>query len=157
MLISGHYLNRSIWCSQNRRKLFLLAGVGVGSLAYLLDQFLLADFSRRAYFERSAVRYVGIHPLTLDGVNPTWLGYVVFFGLMLFLHRWWIDMNPQRLRRLGLWRLFTAGTAAWLVSMIFSFPQGDAILWAVTISAAVQLASPWGLVERQHSFRGVGP
>lgn len=154
ILLGGRCVESVAWCRRNRRKTFLLAGVLIGSLAFVLDQFLLVDYSRQAYFERSAVRFIGVHPLSLDGVNPTWLGYVIFFSATLFLHRWWLDMNPQRSRRLGLWRLFTAGVAAWLVSMIFAFPQGDAILWAATISAAVQLAAAWTPDERRSSFRG---
>jgi hypothetical protein len=79
------------------------------------------------------------------------LGFAVFFGGMMFWHRWWQDMSPKRKRQLSIGRLATSAVAAWFLTIIFAFPQTPAILWALTISAAVQLATPIASSDRRVS------
>jgi len=88
-----------------------------------------------------------------SGMNPTLLGYLVFFGGFLFIYRYWEDMNPRRSRQLSVGRLLTAAITAWLMTIVFAFPQWPAVFWAVTMSAAVQLASPWTAVVRQTVYQ----
>ena len=90
--------------------------------------------------------------MTVDRVNPTWLGYVVFFGGLFFVRRWWVDVSVERKSRLSLSRLFSAGLTAFLVTTFFEFAATPAILWAVLLSATVQLAAPWSPTRRRDSF-----
>jgi hypothetical protein len=112
----------------------------------------LVEYTQNYFARQPAFRSLGVHPLAAGGTNPTWLGYVVFFGGMMFLHRWWVDMDPQRKHRLSVGRLLTAGLAAWLMTVFFAFPEWPAILWAATISASVQLASPWSPSRKRDSY-----
>lgn len=152
ILLANQCVKRTSWGEGHPRWVNLFAGVCVGSLACLLDQFLLVEFSQR-YFERQpAFRQLGVHSLTTEAMNPTWLGYVVFFGGVFFLHRWWLDVDPHRTRRLSVGRMFSAGLAAWLMTVFFAFPEWPALLWGATLSATVQLATPWTGPRRREAF-----
>jgi hypothetical protein len=143
VLITGQLMRRGNWFEKNSRKTFLAAGIVIGSAACLLDQFLLVDFSSQAFRYSPAYRTLGVRPLTEPGMNPTWLGYVVFFGGVMFLHQWRYDVSARRQIRFSLGRMATAGIFAWLMTILFAFPQWPGILWAAVISAAVQLSSSW--------------
>ncbi|MFO1045281.1 MAG: protein kinase [Planctomycetaceae bacterium] len=137
---------------RNSRKTFLMAGLLTGLAAYGLDQYLLVEFTRAAGYSPVFAR-IGIHPLMDSGMNPSLLGYLVFFGGFLFIYRYWEDMNPRRPRQLSVGRLLTAAITAWLMTIVFAFPQWPAVFWAVTMSAAVQLASPWTAAVRQTVYQ----
>lgn len=143
ILLAGQLRHRSAWLKRNPRKAFLAVGILLGSLAYGLDQYLLVDFANPSSHDSPVFKSLGVHRLTESGMNPTWLGYTVFFGGIMALHRWRSDMSPKRSRQLSFGRLATAGIAAWLLTVMFAFPQWPAVLWAVAISAAVQLSAPW--------------
>jgi len=88
------------------------------------------------------VQTIGQHPLTTDGMNPSWIGYLVFFGGLFWFRNWQEDMRADRASQWSLSRLVAAGLMAWLLTFVFAFPQRTALLWGVAISLAVQLASP---------------
>lgn len=139
---------RSPRVQRNPRKTFLIAGLLTGLAAYGLDQFLLVDFARTAQYSPVFDR-VGIHPLMENRMNPTLLGYLVFFGGFLFVYRIWDDMNPRRSRQLSIGRLCTTAIAAWLMTVFCAFPQWPAVFWMIAMSGAVQLASPWTVAMRR--------
>lgn len=141
ILFANQLQQRSTWVKRNPRKTFLAAGMLLATIASSLHQYLLVDYAQPGRFG-SAFRNIGVHSLVDPSTNPTWLGYAVFFGGLLFWRGWSQDMSPRRNRQLSFGRLVTCGFAAWLLTVMFAFPQGPAILWAVTISAAVQLATP---------------
>ncbi len=151
LLIANQCVRRTSWGDRHPRLVNLIAGVLVGSLAFGLDEFLRVDFQRTG-FPQSAFQSLGVHPLTVDRLNPTWLGYAVFFGGLFFFRRWWLDVDAQRSKRLRLGRLFSAGLTAFLVTVFFEFPATSALLWAVTLSTTVQLASPWSPARHRDSF-----
>ena len=122
------------------RKVYLLVGLLTGALAYGLDQYLLVDLHTK--LGSAAFNSIGVHRLMDSDMSPTWLGYSIFFGGILFWHRWWQDLSPRRSRPVSVGRLCTAGFAAWLLTVFFAFPQWPAVVWVVATSAAVQLASP---------------
>jgi hypothetical protein len=141
VLLTGQLSRKVTWLQKNPRKTFLAVGLLLGALSYGLDQYLLLDYSSPAGYS-PAFRSIGVHRLVEANMNPSWLGYSVFFGGILFWHRWWQDMSAKRSHQISFGRLLTAGFAAWLFTTFFAFPQWPAILWTVTISAAVQLATP---------------
>jgi hypothetical protein len=152
VLLSGKLIRKDSWFEKNPRKAFLGVGVLTGLAAYVLQQFLIVDFSNQMFGYSAAYRTIGVHPLIEREMNPTWLGYIVFFGGLMFWHRWWKDMTLQRTKRVSLGRIATAGLAAWLLTFLFAFPPEPAILWAVTISFAVQLSSTWSPRSKRVAF-----
>ena len=151
LVMANQCARRTSWGDRHPRLVNLIAGVLVGSLAFGLDEFLRVDYQRTG-LPQSVFQSLGVHPLTVDRLNPTWLGYLVFFGGLCFFRRWSLDMDPQRPKRFGLGRLFSAGLTAFLVTVFFEFPATPAMLWAVTLSATLQLASPWSPSRQRDSF-----
>ena len=153
VLLTGQLRRRFTWLEKNPRKTFLVVGILVGAIAFGLDQYLLVEYSKPSFSYSPAFKSLGIHRLIEWDMNPTWLGYTVVFGGIMFWHRWWLDMSARRHRQLSFGRLGTAAIAAWLLTVVFAFPQWPAILWAVTISASIQLATPWSPPQRRPSMR----
>lgn len=138
----------SQWIEKNSRKTGLAIGALLGCIAFGLDRYLMLDFGSLAKTNSPVFQSIGVHRLIESNLSPTLLGYVVFFGCFLFLHSWWQDASPRRSLQLSFGRLGAAAVTAWLLTLAISFPLWPAILWAVTISAAVQLATPWPIVRR---------
>ncbi|MBS0205047.1 MAG: serine/threonine protein kinase [Planctomycetes bacterium] len=153
VLLGGQLRQRVRWMEKKPRTVSLGIGAMIGMLAYGLDQYLLAGFDGYATRYSPAFRSLGVHPLVDSSMNPTMLGYVIFFGGLVFLQSWWFDTSRHRSRQLGLGQLVAAGIAGWLMTVIFAFPQWPAVLWAVTISAAAQLATPWSAIPRHTARR----
>lgn len=151
LVIANQCARRTSWGDRHPRLLNLIAGVLVGSFAFGLDEFLRVDYQRTG-LPQSAFQSLGVHALTVDRLNPTWLGYMVFFGGLFYFRRWWLDVDSQRPKRLSFGRLFSAALTAFLVTVFFEFPATPAMLWAVTLSATAQLATPWSPAQRRDSF-----
>lgn len=142
ILIAVQLGRHSPWIEKNSRKTGLAIGALLGCIAYGFDRYLMLDFGNLAQTNTPAFQSIGVHRLVSPSLSPTLLGYVVFFGCFLFLHGWWQDASPRRNLQLSFSRLGVAAVTAWLLTLGFSFPLWPALLWAVTISAAVQLATP---------------
>jgi eukaryotic-like serine/threonine-protein kinase len=151
LILANQCVRRTSWGDRHPRLVNLVAGVLVGSLAFGLDEFLQVDYPYSAGVH-GAFHTLGVHPLTVDRLNPTWLGYVVFFGGLFFLRRWRLDADPQRTTQFGVWRLFTAFLWVAQITAFFDFPALPAFLWAILLSATIQLASPWSPTGRSTSF-----
>jgi hypothetical protein len=141
------------WLRKNPRKSFLVLGLAAGSIAYVVDQYLLVDYAKPGWSYFPAFSSLGVHRLMDGHMNPTYLGYLVFFGGLFFWYRWWQDTSDKRSRQLSMGRVATAAVAAWLLTVVFAFPQWPAVLWAMTISASVQLASTWCPPDRRAASR----
>jgi hypothetical protein len=78
-----------------RRLISLLLGCVVGEVAWGLSELLYVHMpdSREAAF-----RSINSQPL-MDSAGPTWLGYLVFFGLLFGLRRWWWQTDSYRPKR----------------------------------------------------------
>ena len=131
------------------RGLSLALGVFVGTIAYGLDQFLLVDLDRSYHLWPSAWHHLGVHRLA-TGEGPTWLGYSLFFGSFFALRNWSEVMATGRWKEWQFGSLILSFLVAWFVTALFDFPQLLAFLWAITITATVQLCSPW---QRVNSYR----
>ena len=122
-----------------RRVIQLLMGLVVGEIAWGLSQLLYVEIpdTREAPF-----RSINSQPLMTE-IGPTWLGYMVFFGLLFALRRWWWhtdSFRPKRFRIMSV--LLTMLVAAGLM-FTFEFALGWGLVWAAVISSVVQLSAPW--------------
>ena len=151
LILANQCARRTSWGDRHPRLVNLIAGVLVGTLAFGVDEFLRVEYANTG-LPSSAFQSLGVHALTSGRLNPTWLGYVVFFGGLFVVRRWWIDLSVDRSKRVSFGRLFSAGLAAFLVTVFFEFPAIPAMAWAVTLSATVQLAAPWFPTRRRDSF-----
>lgn len=149
VFLSGHCLTSgSRWTNQQRWLTRIAAGAVIGSFAYGLQQFLMVTIPPNAFSTRAVMASIGDFPLAGPHLNPTWLGYCCFFGAWAGVRRWNREMDGERTRRLNLWSVVGAVFVAYLITVIFKFPQWYALLWAGTISTTVQLASRWQMGPR---------
>ena len=136
-----------------RRLVLLSAGVVVGVIAFGLDQTLLVDVPRIADMTTNDTMFhdIGNQPLfektpslgRMLEYQPTLAGYVVFFAGLFGLRRWWWHTDAFRPKRFRVSSLVLTGILGFLITCVWAFPHGWAALWAVAISAVVQLASTW--------------
>jgi len=72
-------------------------------------------------------------------------GYLSFFGLAFFAHRWWRLAERRRRKRFSLLAVLGAGFWAYLLFCIFLPWSGEPLGVFVLVMSAVivQLVSPW--------------
>ena len=128
----------------------IAVGVVLGSLAFSFEKFLLVEMPRAAFLNPSASSYqrgagLNFGAIFLQDVNgsPTWLGYICFFAIWQGIQFWNLDIILHREAKRSLKSTIMAGVMAFVTTLLFPFPQKYAVLWALTISATVQLASTW--------------
>ncbi|MEM6654198.1 MAG: protein kinase [Planctomycetota bacterium] len=68
---------------------------------------------------------------------------VAYFATLFALVRWWRLAEYTRRKRLSLWSVAACVVAAWLVHLVWWFPQPTGAMVAGIVAVAVQLASPW--------------
>jgi hypothetical protein len=126
-----------------RRLSLLLLGGGVGATGWWLHQVLLVDLPPLAASQTAGlVDSIGSMELVQNN-QPTLTGYVMFFGLLFGIRRWWWHTDgfrPKRLRVLSL--LLTTSVSA-LLGLVLQFPLSAAIGWGLGIAIVVQLSAPW--------------
>jgi hypothetical protein len=126
--------------NSTRRLALLATGCAVGAAAWGLGEFLMVHASSRP---DAAFVSVGSRPLLDAAYTPTLLGYVVFFGGLFGLRRWWWHTDEFRPKRFRVSSLLLTVAVAWLLSHLWAFPHTWAVLWAALLSGVVQLASVW--------------
>ncbi len=125
-----------------RRFLLMVVGMGVGLAAFGVSELLLAGLPPAAgYLEPPGYRLPPSF-YAFDG-RPLMMAYVACFGTLFLLIGWWRQTDPLRSKRLSLWRLVLSVVAAWVVALLWQFPQPWLPMVAGIISVSVQVASPW--------------
>jgi len=122
----------------------VLTGAAIGSLSYWLNHVLVSDIPT-AESIKAAVQKIGTHSLIEPGTNgqPSLAGYVVFFGCLMGLRRWWRQADSFRTGRLAIWSIVPSAALALGLTAIFAFPTVWGTVWAAAISATVQLSASW--------------
>ena len=131
------------WTNRQRWIVRMAAGAVIGSFAYGLGKFLMVEIPLISFVGDPPFTSLGEHPLAGQNGDPTWLGYGWFFAGWLWMRRWSRDLDPHRQQRFRIGNVIGAVAAAFFMSMLFQFPQAYGMVWAGTISTAVQLASNW--------------
>jgi len=122
-----------------RRLITLLVGLVVGEAAWGLSEVLFVDLP-----ERGSAIFASVNSNPLAGeLGPTWMGYMLFFGLLFGLRRWWWQADSYRPKRFRLMAVLLTMGLAWGLSAVFEFPHGWGIVWAGVMSSVVQLSSAW--------------
>jgi hypothetical protein len=122
-----------------RRLILLALGCLVGAAAWGLNEVLMVSLPSDG---TAVFANVGSHSL-MSSLGPSWIGYIVFFGLLFSLRRWWWHADRFRPSRFRLSSLVLTMMLAWLLSAIWEFPHTWAVVWAAVISSVVQIASVW--------------
>lgn len=154
-----------------RRFAMLVVGLGVGATAFAMQNWFLVPLHYDTAAHKVAAGAVyspGPPPgypqydlpqllphvphsfYSLDN-SPSIFAYLAFFGLLWLLPRWWRQADSSRSTRLSLWTVATTLIWAGVVNLVAPFPQPWGIIFAVTVSLAVQLASTWKPKKAQAS------
>lgn len=131
-----------------RRMALLAAGCLVGLLAWSVDETLMVDFATRSD-TNVLFRDIGSRPLLDQHSDPNYLAYMIFFGLLFSLRRWWWHADAFRPARFRVWSLLLTMMLGWLLSVVWAFPHSWALMWAAVISCVVQLSSVWTPPEQR--------
>ena len=123
-----------------RRFVLLLVGLALGLFAWGAYGLLLVDLPHDTNFPAA-------HDLRMPdnfyNNGPQLFAFLAVFGTLFALIRWWRQSDPLRSTRMSLWSLFVTSALAGAVAWVWHFPQPWLIMVACTMSAAVQMSSPW--------------
>ena len=126
-----------------RRLSLMLLGAGVGAAGWWLHQVLLVDLPPLAASQTAGlVDSIGSLELVRDK-QPTLAGYMMFFGLLFGVRRWWWHTDGFRPKRLRVLSLLLTGSVSTLLGLAIQFPLAAAIGWGLGIAIVVQLSAPW--------------
>lgn len=128
-----------------RRFTMMLAGLVVGLFVAAVSAGLLVDLPNNELIDFELNDLTGLEPVRLTPANvlSDLRYYLVGFGGLFLLLRWWRAADPMRTTRLSLFSVFVAGLIAVMVSNALGFPQPWLVMVACAMSVSVQLASPW--------------
>jgi hypothetical protein len=132
-----------------RRFVMLIGGLLVGLLAFGVADFLGVRLTDDLVVRGLPTRLVSANLYQADGTLKL-PAYLVYFGLLFVLLRWWTQADPLRTSRLSVWCLGVCALGAWILHLLWPFPQPWGFMLAATTSLAVQLSSPW-LSSRERS------
>lgn len=126
-----------------RRFALLILGMVLGAAAWTIKDLLFVDLTYDWHLPRPIIRhYLNADFYDVNGV-PKLVGHIAYFSFLLLAMRWWKQADPLRPARMSIWATLVAAFWGWLLSLVWPFPQPWGIMVAVTMSMAVQLASPW--------------
>ena len=132
-----------------RRFVMLAIGLGVGLIAFGLQSSLLVQlhyemhtFQVNQEIHRIAANFLPPSFYGADGA-PSVYAFLAYFGLLWLLPRWWRQADSKRSTRLSLWSVAVSLIWAAIVNCVSPFPEPWGLMFAATVSVAVQLASPW--------------
>ena len=125
-----------------RRFVMLVAGLVTGIVAFASSQFLGVQVTDELVVQTLPAIAIPVGWTSSDG-SLTLPAFLIYFGGMFGIAKWWLQADPLRASRVSLWA--TAGCIfwAWLIHVFWAFPQPWGFMFAATVSIAVQLAAPW--------------
>jgi hypothetical protein len=135
-----------------RRFVMMVIGLGLGALAFGAAEMLSVDLSTGPSYASAApfkdLQLGPNHQWPLSFYNeygrPQIGAFLVVFGALFLLMRWWRQADPLRPARLSLWSIFISVVAALLVALLCGFQQEEwLVMVAGAVSVSVQLAAPW--------------
>lgn len=130
-----------------RRLALLGTGALVGAAGYWLHQNLMVDvnhtYGSGEHYVVALFDQAGSRGLIGGDAQPTLAGYMIFFGTLFGIRRWWRHTDAFRKKRLRIGSLMLTGLAGAVLPLVFAFPQMWGLMWAVAISMVVQLSSVW--------------
>jgi serine/threonine protein kinase len=126
-----------------RRVMLALTGAIVGLVSWWLNRLLMVDVPT-ANSMGSIVSTIGEYRLTeMNTRQPSLAGYVVFFTCLMALRKWWRQADSFRSHRLAVWSILPSALLGFVLTAIFEFPTAWGTIWAVILSATIQLSAAW--------------
>ncbi len=158
ILIVSKFTTNNRISNRHRRVINLAAGVFVGSAAWWLSRVLMVDLLLGGVEYNAFVLALGRQPLVANH-EPTWLGFVIFFGLLFSARQWWRQADANRPAMFRVSAVVGTVIVAAILPVVFAFPWDWAVTWAAVTSCVVQLSAAWIPPEireqsGRHNLRG---
>ncbi len=136
-----------------RRFVQFFAGLLLGIVAFGLSRWLMFDVASGEFGRIDDFPSLWI-PDTMYGPDgaPLLAAFLVYFGSLLLLIRWWRLGDPLRSRGFRIGRVIIAGLAGVVLAELWRFPQPWGALVAINMAVALQIASPWISPARRESI-----
>ena len=122
-----------------RRLVMIGVGLAVGAFAFFSAGSFSLDLSRMAFEDFQARQ---TDKFVMQSV-PLLPGYLIFFGVLFGILRWWRQADPVRKTRLSILSVLVCLIWATIFSHLLNVPLTGNCIIAVVISVSAQLASPW--------------
>lgn len=123
-----------------RRFVLLVAGLGVGGIAFVLANYLTIRLSTAEMFNvlQLPAEFIPQGMYARDGA-PGLTAFLTYFATLFVLLRWGRQADPLRPARFSL----GATVVSVFIAMLIPWQVPWGFLLALTMSVAVQLSSPW--------------
>ena len=120
----------------------LIAGLLTGAVAFATSQFLGVQVTDELVVQTLPAVALPASWTSSAG-SLTLPAFLIYFGGVFSITKWWKQADPLRDSRVSLWA--TAGCIfwAWLIHIFWAFPQPWGFMFVACTSIAVQLAAPW--------------
>jgi hypothetical protein len=82
-------------------------------------------------------------PTSNESITPSLAVFMSYFAFLFVLPRWWRQAEFTREKRISVWWIGVCVFWAWVVHLLWWFPQPTGMMVAGVIATATQLASPW--------------
>jgi hypothetical protein len=152
ILVLGKFWEPAEPAARPRRALQLGSGLLVGITAFLLATFLQVDWSPLATWPHGPSISRPDSWYSSNNV-PSLPVFVVYFGALLAVPRWWRNVDPLRTARLRLVTIVAAAAWAWILHLILYFPQPAGVMVAVLVTVATQVSAPrWDLQKKNAAY-----
>ncbi|MBI3840032.1 MAG: serine/threonine protein kinase [Planctomycetia bacterium] len=138
-----------------RRVALLIAGLAVGAVAYGAADVLMTKLPDSPMHHVFGTRALSDRFYDLKDGSPLLMGHLAYFGALFAVISWWRQANPLRRTRLSVWCTVVCVFWAWMINLLWSFPQPWGLMVAAIISTSVQLVSPF-VPEHERLARPAG-
>lgn len=144
LLLAGKFWEGAEAEHFGRRFVMLLLGLAFGAVAFGGYQALMVEVADQDQWTVHAVSQDMLNGVlySADGI-PQLGAYLVYFGGLFVILRWWTQADPLRKTRLSLMATAACVLWAWVMHIFCPFPQPWGFMMAAAISVAVQMAAPW--------------
>jgi serine/threonine protein kinase len=136
-----------------RRFITLAAGLAIGAGSFAIAEMLQVPVNRTA---DTQVAFSLAEPLSStlfnDASRLTMPGFMLMFGSLFAILRWWRQADPLRNTRFSIFSIGLCAAIAIVIGAVLEFPQVEACLIAVSAAVGIQLAAPWISRNRQNEL-----
>jgi hypothetical protein len=157
LLTIGKFWEGSDGDHMRRRFVLLVGGLLLGLLTFCSGRILLVELHDLDRWTTHTLSHAawGRKLYGADG-SPLLAAYMVYFGGLFAILRWWRQADPLRKTRFSVFATALCVLWAWFMHFLFEFPQPWGFVLAATISVAVQLSAPWVRPEATDSLSSIG-
>jgi len=126
------------------RRFFMLSiGLAIGAAAFGLQNYLQLTLPYEHGYAPDFLDVGLMDKYYAEDGRPQLITYFAYFGFLMFLVRWWKAADAHRQARVRLWGTAWSVFIAWILYVLWPFPQPWGCMVAAVMAVTVQLASPW--------------